>query len=881
MKLDKSILKKAAVYLGIALFFLVLAYSTVPQVLSGKIVDQGDIVGYNSMAKETNSFSGANPDDVPRWTGSMFGGMPNTSFKASSNGDLTSRIYWTLFKGKRPANWLFVSLLGAFLLMLTLGVDKFLAIGGAIAVTYCSYNFQIIKVGHNTKMEALSLVPWVLAALIFTYKTTIKKDGPWKKWLPPTILGAALFGLAVSLQIKSSHQQITYYLALMIAVYVIALFIWMLASKQFRLKAGRFFAASFALLVLGLAGVGTNANKLAPLYEYTKYTMRGGTELSHPTGGNVSNDGLQIDYATSWSYGWEELPNLMIPNFNGGSSAGAVNPEKSEVVKLFKRAGQGNPREIAKSLPLYWGPQPFTAGPMYMGAITVFLFLLGLFLYKGKEKWWMLAATLLAVFLALGSHFMWFTKLFYDYVPMYNKFRTVSMALVILQFTLPMLGFLVLDRILKNEYSKKDFLKAGWIALALSAGFCLLCVLFPGIAGSFSGSSDASMQDVLVDALKVDRRHLLVNDAFWSMVLILLTFGLILWAYSVPPKAPKSYASDPHIGKARRIEAMAGICLLVFVNMFVVGKRYLNADDFITPRQFNAHFEQRPVDKMILEDKDLSYRVVDLTADIFNDSYNSYYHKNIGGYSPAKLQRYQDLIDRYISKEINSTYSALSGAKTVKDMENALPELKVLSALNLRYLIVGGEVPPVVNRYAYGNAWFVDNFVDAPTPDDEIDLIASTDLRTTAIIGADFKGSIPTRSQSAPPVILSEAKDLEAKDLEAKDHIEMTYYSPNELHYHYSAAADRPVIFSEIYYPKGWHANVDGKDLPLFRADWIFRGAVLPAGEHDIVMRFDPKVYPVSENVSKASSITLLLLVVLALAGVVVFREKENKEEEI
>ena len=870
MRLDKNILKKAAVYLGIVLFFLILAYSTVPQVLSGKIVNQGDIVGYNSMAKETISFKGANPEDVPRWTGSMFGGMPNTSFNASSNGDLTSNIYWKLFAGKRPANWLFVSLLGAFLLMLALGVDKFLAIGGAIAITYCSYNFQIIKVGHNTKMEALSLVPWVLAALIFTYKTAVKKDGPWKKWLPLTILGAALFGLAVSMQIKSSHQQITYYLALMIVVYVVALFIWMLASKQFRLKAGRFFAASFALLVLGLAGVGTNANKLAPLYEYTKYTMRGGTELSHPTGGNVNSEGLQIDYATSWSYGWEELPNLMIPNFNGGSSAGAVNPDKSEVVKLFKRAGQGNPREIAKALPLYWGPQPFTAGPMYMGAITVFLFLLGLFLYKGKEKWWMLAATLLAVFLALGSHFMWFTKLFYDYVPMYNKFRTVSMALIILQFTLPMLGFLVLDRILKNEYSKKEFLKAGWIALALSAGFCLLCVLFPGIAGSFTGASDASMQDVVVDALKEDRRHLLVNDAFWSMILILLTFGLILWAYSIPPKAPKSYASDPHIGKARRLEAMAGICLLVFVNMFVVGKRYLNADDFVTPRQFSSHFEQRPVDKMILEDKDLSYRVVDLTADIFNDSYNSYYHKNIGGYSPAKLQRYQDLIDRYLTKEINSAYSALSGSKTIQDMENALPELKVLSALNLRYLIVGGEVPPVVNRYAYGNAWFVDSFVDAPTPDDEIGLIASTDLRTTAIIGADFKGSIPTRTQSAPPVILSEAKDR----------IAMTYYSPNELHYHYKASADRPVIFSEIYYPKGWHASVDGKDLPLFRADWIFRGAVLPAGEHDIVMRFDPKVYPVSENVSKASSIALLLLVVLALAGVVVFREKENKNKE-
>ena len=871
MTFNSSILKKAAVYLGIAVFFLVLAYSTVPQVLSGKIVNQGDIVGYNSMAKETNSFRGANPDDTPRWTGSMFGGMPNTSFNASSKGDLTTKVYWTLFKGKRPANWLFVSMLGAFLLMLSLGVDKFLAIGGAIAVTYCSYNFQIIKVGHNTKMEALALVPWVLAALIFTYKTAIKKDGSWKKWLPPTILGSSLFGLAVSLQIKSSHQQITYYLALTIAVYVIALFIWMLASKQFRLKAGRFFAASAALLFLGLAGVGTNANKLAPLYEYTKYTMRGGTELSHPAGGNVSNDGLQIDYATAWSYGWEELPNLMIPNFNGGSSAGAVNPEKSEVVKLFKRAGQGNPKEIAKALPLYWGPQPFTAGPMYMGAITVFLFLLGLFLYKGKEKWWMLAATILAVFLALGSHFMWFTRLFYDYVPMYNKFRTVSMALVVLQFTLPMLGFLVLDRILKNEYSKKEFLKAGWIALALSAGFCLLCVLFPGIAGSFTGGSDSQMQDVIVDALKTDRRHLLVNDAFWSMVLILLTFGLILWAYSVPSKAPKSYASDPHIGKARRVEAMVGICLLVFVNMFVVGKRYLNADDFVTPRQFSSHFDQRPVDKMILEDKDPSYRVVDLTADIFNDSYNSYWHKNIGGYSPAKLQRYQDLIDRYLSKEINSAYGALSGAKTFRDIENVLPELKVLSALNTRYLIVGGDVPPVVNRNAYGNAWFVNGFVDAATPDDEIGLIASTDLRTTAIIGADFKDAVKMPVQAGD----------DAAETGDNDFIKMTYYSPNELHYHYKASSERPVVFSEIYYPKGWHASVDGKDVGLFRADWIFRGAVLPAGEHVMVMRFDPKVYPVSESVSKASSITLLLMIAAAIAGAIVFANKEKKEEEI
>ena len=868
-----KIIKNILTYAGIVLLFLVLAYGYVPEVLSGKVVNQSDITGYSSMAKESSDWDRNHPEDPPRWTGAMFGGMPTTSFNASGNGDLTNRIYWTMFKGKRPANWLFISLVGAFLLMLSLGVDKFLAIGGAIAVTFCSYNFQIIKVGHNTKMQALALVPWVLAALIFTYRTAMEKKGRWKEWVPSTILGAAFFGLAISLQIKANHQQISYYLALVVGVYVIALFISLFARGEFRQKAGRFFAASAALLILGSAGVLTNANKLAPLYEYTKYTMRGGTELSHPNGGNVSDSGLQIDYATAWSYGWEELPNLMIPNFNGGSSAGAVNPDKSEVVKLFKRAGQGNTKEIAKALPLYWGPQPFTAGPMYMGAITIFLFILGLFLYKEREKWWIFAATVLAVFLALGSHFMWFTRLFYDYVPMYNKFRTVSMALVILQFTLPMLGFLVLDRILKNEYSKKEFLKAGWKALALTAGFCLICVVFPGIAGSFTGESDSRMQDVIVEALKVDRRHLLVNDALWSLVLILMAFGLILWAYSVPSKAPKTYASDPHIGKARRIEAFFGICALVFVNMFVVGKRYLNSDDFVTPRQFGSHFDQRPVDKMILEDKDPSYRVVDLTTDIFNDSYNSYWHKNIGGYSPAKLQRYQDLIDRYLSKEINEIFSSLSGARTIQDMENALPETKVLSALNTRYLIVGADAPPVVNRHAYGNAWFVDGFVDAATPDDEISLIASTDLRTTAIIGADFKDSVKDFKPD-PPVILSEAKD--------PDSIELTYYSPNELHYHYSASSARPVIFSEVYYPKGWHASVDpstgsGSELELFRADWIFRGAVLPAGEHDIVMRFDPKVYPVSEGVSKASSVTLLLLVVLAVAGMFLGRKKESE----
>lgn len=908
--MDKTLMKKIGIYAGIVLLFLVLAYGFVPEVLTGKVVNQSDITGYRSMSQEAVAWNKAHPDDPTHWTDSMFGGMPTTSFMPSSDGDWTQSLYNLLLKGKRPANWLFISLLGAFLLMLSLGVDKVLAIGGAVAVTYCSYNFQIIQVGHNTKMQAIAFLPWVLAAVIFTYRSALRPwlgsalrqaQGPdkqfaepveatvadgWKSWLPKTLLGAVLFGFALSFQIKANHQQITYYLAIMIVIYALYVFLRICLEKNGhfgklndrRGAFGRFFAASALLLVVGLVGIGTNTIKLAPLYEYTQHTMRGGSELSHPEGGEINNSGLQLDYATAWSYGWEELPNMMIPNFNGGSSAGSVNPDKSEVVKLFRQAGQGNANEIAKSLPLYWGPQPFTAGPMYMGAITIFLFVLGLFLYKGKEKWWLLAATLVAVFLALGNHMMWFTKLFFDYAPMYSKFRTVSMALIVLQFTLPMLGFITLDRILRQEYSKKEFLRAGWIALALTAGFCLLCVLVPGIAGSFSGRADAQMQDIIVDALKADRRHILSADALWSMVLIVVTFGLILWAYSVPKNAPKSYESDPHIGNARRMQAMVGICLLVFVNMFAVGKRYLNPDSFTTPRQFNNQFTARQVDKLILEDKAPSYRVVDLSADIFNDSFNPYWHKCVGGYSPAKLQRYQDLIDRHIVKELQAVSLGTRNAKTIEEFQNGIRNIQVLSALNTKYFILGADMPPVENLEAFGPAWFVDSFVPAGTPDEEIALIDSVDLRHTAVIGSDFAearegfAKISSGGSDEDPLDVSEEISVSGT---AKDVIQMTSYAPNELRYHYSASAARTAIFSEIYYPDGWTATVDGAPLDLFRADWIFRAANLPAGEHDIVMRYEPNVYIVAEKASRASSLTLFILLVLSLAGIA-FSRKES-----
>ena len=411
---NNTILKNLAIILGSIALFLALSYGFVPQVLDGKIVNQSDISGYIGMSHEMNEWNKAHPEDPAYWSDSMFGGMPTTAISAPRKGDLTQWIYDTLLTGKRPATYLFVTLLGAFLLFLALGVSWPVAIGGAIAVAFCSYNFQIIQVGHNTKMQAIAFMPWVLAALVFTYR---KRDA--RSWSGMTILGAALFGLALSMQIKANHQQITYYLAIMVLLYALAEFIHTIRTKEWK----HFIVASSLLLVLGVAGIATNTNKLLPLAKYTPNTMRGGSELTKE---GANDKGLDLDYATAWSYGWEELPNLMIPNFNGGASAGAVNPEKSETIQLLKQYGQKNLKQTAKSLPLYWGPQPFTAGPMYMGAIAVFLFVLGLGLYKGREKWWLLAAVIVAVLMAVGNHFMAFTAFCFKYLPLYNKFRTVS-----------------------------------------------------------------------------------------------------------------------------------------------------------------------------------------------------------------------------------------------------------------------------------------------------------------------------------------------------------------------------------------------------------------------------------------------------------------------
>ena len=809
--------KKILYFFCIIIGMLVLSYAYVPQVLDGKIVNQSDISGWQGMSREMMDWNSAHPDDPTAWTESMFGGMPTATIHAATDGDWTQKIYDFLLTGRRPATYLFISLVGAWLLMLAFGVHPLIAVGGAVAVTFCSYNLQIIQVGHNTKMQAIAFLPWVLAALVYTYNAALKK----KKWLPLCAFGAAMFALFVSFQVKANHPQITYYLAIMILLYALMLLVWLLRRKERRGLLGRFFAASGLLLVLGCTGIATNAIKLLPTFEYTPYSMRGGSTAE--ADGSKETKGLELDYATAWSCGWEELPNLLIPNFNGGSSAGSVDPDKSETIALLESAGQPGARSMADSLPMYWGPQPFTAGPMYMGAVTIFLFVLALFMYKGKEKWWIVVCSVLAVFLALGSHFMWFTRLFYDCVPLYNKFRTVSMALVVLQFTLPLLAFLALDRILKDGDFAAGFRKKGFWALAVSGGFCLLFLLVPSLAGSFTGSVDSGQPDILVEALQADRKRLLVSDALRSLLLVAAAYLLILWGVS----APKKGMADGKSGFARRRTAALLVCILVLGDLGLAGKRYLNAGDFVTPRNFQSQFDKRPVDEAILSDPDLSYRVLDLTVNVFNDSHPSYWHKNIGGYSPAKLQRYQEFIESTLTSEINELYSSISSAGTVQEAEENMPYLEGLAKMNCRYIIIADDLA-LRYKYAAGNAWFAQACLEA--------------------------GDAAEETAAEP------------------DRIELVSYAPNELRYEYSSAEGGKVVFSEVYYPVGWTLMVEdtGELLPIGLEGDILRSALVPAGEHTLVMRFDPPSYRTGETVSRASSIAIVLVVLLSAGFVAV-----------
>lgn len=800
-------LKKLYPYIGAFLLFVVIAYVYFPPLFEGKIVHQSDISSWRGAANEAIEFREKTGQE-PLWTNSMFGGMPTTMISTIYKGNYLQQLYNNLFWGPRPASYLILAFVSFYLLMLSLGVRSWVAIAGALAFGFCSYNFQIMQVGHNAKMVAIAFMPMVLASVVFAFSRN--------RWL-----GAVFLGISLAFEIMANHPQITFYLAIVILFYGGAQLY--LAIKNKTLPS--FIKTGVLLLVAAGLAAGANVNHLWPTWEYTKYTMRGGSELTLNQQ-NQTENGLDKEYATAWSYGIEETFNLLIPNFNGGASAGELG-KNSETYKFLKQAGAQQADQIIKQLPLYWGPQSFTAGPMYMGAVAIFLFVLGLVLIKGPMKWWIASLSLLVLLLGWGRHFMVLSNLFYDYVPLYNKFRVPSMILVVLQLTIPLLGFYTVWKIVKGDVEREIVLKGLKISLLIVGGICALFVLLPGLAGSFSATADSNYPDWLQQCLPQDRKALLRSDALRSLVFVVLTAGCI-WGIVR--------------GKLKMERLLIVLCVLLALDMWTVDKRYLNNGHFVTQREFNNQFQARPVDKIILEDESLDYRVLDLSVNTFNDSHSSYFHKTIGGYSAAKLQRYQDLIDYFIAPKIDAVIQEAKQGATYSSLTQSLSTDPILNMLNTKYIIVDANSNPIENRSAYGNAWFVKDYELVNTADEEIIKLAQIEPSEMAVIAQEFA-----------PIVQDRGINFDDSAT-----IQLISYAPNKLEYRTRAKDEQLAVFSEIYYPKGWHVYVDGQEVEHFRTDYVLRAMFVPAGEHVITFEFRPDSYFVGSKISAASSGLLL-----------------------
>lgn len=820
--MKKINLKSLYPHLLALILFIVIGYAYFPALFEGKIVHQSDISSWRGAANETIQYRDKTGEE-PLWTNSMFSGMPTTMISTLYKGNYLDNLYSNLFAGPRPASYLILALFSFYLLMLAFGVRPWLAFVGSLAFGFCSYNFQIMQVGHNAKMVAIALMPMVLASVVYAFRKN--------KWL-----GAVFFGITLSFQIMANHPQITYYLAFIILFYGIAQLYKAVKAKTLPV----FFKTVSLLVVAVILAAATNVNHLWPTWEYSKYTMRGGSELTiNQT--NQTKGGLDKEYATAWSYGIDETLNLLIPNFKGGASGGALSKD-SETYKFLKSAGASNSEQIIKQLPLYWGSQAFTAGPMYMGAIAIFLFILGLVLIKGPMKWWIVGISLLALFLGWGRNFMFLSGFFYDYVPLYNKFRVPSMMLVVLQLTIPLLGFYTLNKIINGDFDKKTLIKALKISLGITGGVCALFALLPGLAGSFTSPADGQYPDWIQQYLPQDRKSLLSSDAFRSLAFVLLA-GVVIWAWVIQKI------------KGQHVAIIIG--LLILTDMWTVDKRYLNNDHFVQQREFNNQYQPRPVDKAILADKDPNYRVLDLSVNTFNDSHTSYHHKTIGGYSAAKLQRYQDIIDYFIFPELQILQSSTS----LSTMEDNLSKQKVLNMLNTKYIIIPEYNAPINNKYAYGNAWFVKDYELVNTPDEELLSLKQIDPRESAVISKDFESIIQDKGFN----------------YDENATIELSSYAPNKLEYKTSAANEQLAVFSEIYYPKGWNVYVDGNKTDLLRADYILRAVIIPAGEHTVTFEFKPESYYMGARVSAISSGLLLLAL---LSGIIFYLYRYVKKKE-
>jgi hypothetical protein len=791
--------------IAVLVFLLLTVVYFAPVVFEDKGMAQHDILQFRGGAQEIMQHREKTGEEA-LWTNSMFGGMPSYLINTRYPGDLSGAIH-TVLSLNLPAmaGNIFITLLCGYILLVTLGMRSWLAIVGAIAFAFTSYNIIILEAGHNTKSLTIAYIPMVLAGLFYALRKNL--------WL-----GAALFALGLTLNLHFNHLQMTYYMLLLVIV-------WGIVEVIYAVKNGtivELLKRGSVLLLAAVLAVGVNFGRLATTAEYSKYSIRGKSELTAPNSGDKTSSGLDREYAFNWSYGVGETITLLIPDFYGGASSTPLDKD-SETYKAF--VGMGAPpvqaeQIVSQGMPTYWGPQPMTSGPVYAGAIVCFLFVLGLFIVDRRWTSWLVAGTILSLMLAWGYHFSAFNYFMFDHFPGYNKFRAVSSALVIAQITIPLLAMLALWRVIRDRGVIKELDRKLLMAGGITAGICLLVWLFGGMA-SFASAVDAQLLQAQypVDAIRADREGMMKADAFRSFAFIVLALAILYF-----------YVKN----KLSATIAIASLGVLVLVDLWTVDKRYLNNDDF-KEQVIANYFQPTQADQIILQDKD-NYRVFDATNP-FNSARASYFHKSVGGYHGAKLRRYQDVIDRHISQN----------------------NLEVLRMLNTRYAITGDPKQPVQRvPGALGNAWFVENIDKVNTPDAELDALTGFDAETTAIVDVN---KFPVQQDK-----------FEAGNATIK----LTTYEPDYLKYEYQAAQPGFVVFSEIYYPAGWQAYLDGKPVDHIRANYILRAMQVPAGKHTIEFRFEPKTYTIGNTVSLISSIILLLVIAGAIAYG--FKKKEREE---
>lgn len=806
-----------AIFIAIVLFlFLAIAYMA--PALSGKTIDQHDIKQHKGQSKELVDFRNETGKEAI-WTNSMFGGMPGYMISTKFPGNKLSVIHKILILNIwTPVCFIFLYLLGFYFALLAFNVDKWIAIIGSIAYAFSSYLVIIIVAGHNSKVLALGYMPAIIGGIHLAFRG---------KYL----WGALLTGIALGLQIFVVHLQITYYTLLIVLLYGIFELIW--AIKEHHLK--QFATAVGVLIIAVLLAVGSNMSSLLTTVEYGKYSIRGKTELTSNAGNSTT--GVDRDYATRWSYGKAESFTLLVPNFMGGASAGELSQDSETYQFLSQIQGKANAKKAIKRMPTYWGDQPITSGPVYVGAIICFLFVFGLFFIDKKYRWWLLSATILSLLLSWGKNLQGFTDFMFDYLPGYNKFRAVSMTLVIAGFTMPLMAMLAFDKILKKDVAKKDVLKALKYAYSITGGLTLFFILFAKGLFDFESPIDqnylAQGYTEFVDALQADRASLFRRDALRSFILITLAAGTIF--FYIKEKIQAKYV-------------ILTIGVLVLIDLWPVAKRYLNESNFITKKASENPFTPSNADKYILQDTDLSYRVVNLATDPFNDASTSYYHKSLGGYHGAKMRRYQELIERYIAPEIQLLGASLQ-TQDFNQINSTLESNRVINMLNTKYLIFNPDAQPLINTSANGNAWFVSDYSIVENADAEIASLQNLNIKTAVVIDERFETNVA-------------GKSFVTDSLASIDLIE---YQPNYLKYRANASSEQLAVFSEIYYPKGWTATIDGKPADYFRADYILRAMIVPAGEHLIEFSFEPDSYYRGEKISMVSSLLFILILIGAL----------------